>query len=126
MTDSPFMRRGAKNDKGAHGRKAETLAARRLGGSQQPGSGALLGAKGDIKKDTPKHSFLLENKSSSGKSFSLPKDWLYKIYREALEQNRVPGLSFQFTDAKGKSDRMDRWIAFPEHIALALMNGEEL
>lgn len=126
MTDSPFMRRGNPKDKGAPGRRAETLIAKRVGGKVQPGSGALAGAKGDVKVESSQHQFLMENKSSTGKSFSLQQDWLLKIYREALAQNRVPALSFQFVDSQGKSGRMDRWVCLPEHIALALIHGEEL
>lgn len=107
------MNRGNPKDKGSHGRRAESLVAKRLGGKVQPGSGAIAGAKGDVKVDA-KYDFLIENKASSGKSFSLPKDWLYKISREAVAQNRVPALAFQFTDAAGRSDRMDRYVILPE------------
>lgn len=107
------MRRGNPKDKGAHGRRAESLVAKRLGGKLQPGSGAIAGAKGDVKVNA-KYDFLLENKASSGKSFSLPKDWLYKISREAIAANRVPALAFQFTDTHGRSDRMDRYVIIPE------------
>lgn len=113
MSDSPFMRRGNQKDKGFHGRKAESLVAKRLGGTLQPGSGAIAGCKGDVKLEA-KHSFLIENKASSGKSFSLPKDWLYKISREAIASNRVPALAFQFTDSQGRSDRSDRYVVIPE------------
>ena len=113
MSGSPFMNRGNPKDKGSHGRRAESLVAKRLGGKQQPGSGAIAGAKGDITLDT-KYNFLIENKASSGKSFSLPKDWLYKISREAIASERVPALAFQFTDSQGRSDRQDRFVIIPE------------
>lgn len=122
---NPFLSRGNPKDKGRHGRKAESLVSKRLGGSQQPGSGALAGAKGDVTKEGRAGRFLIENKASSGKSFSLPRDWLYKIYQEAAEQQRIPALAFQFTNEGGLSERRERWVAFPEHVALALMNGDE-
>lgn len=113
---NPFMSRGNQKDKGRHGRKAESLVAKRLGGSQQPGSGALDGAKGDIKKDGASMSFLIENKATTGKSFSMQRDWLLKVYQEAAEQNRIPALSFQFTTDTGASERRERWVAIPEHV----------
>mgnify|MGYP007125389464 CR=1 FL=1 len=62
MTISPFMRRLNKRDSGHHGRKAEESLAKRVGGTLQPGSGALDGAKGDVKVG----GFLVENKSTKG------------------------------------------------------------
>lgn len=112
--ESPFMRRLNKRDSGYHGRKAEESLAKRLKGQQQPGSGALEGAKGDVKKDTSSFSFLVENKSTKGDSFSMQRDWLLKVYQEALEQGRVPALAFQFTNDAGKSEKRERWVAVPE------------
>lgn len=124
--DSPFFRRGNPSDKGAPGRKAERRLADRLGGTQQPGSGALAGAKGDVIKDTPSLSLLIENKSTTGASFGLKRDHLLKVYQEALEQGKTPALAFQFINPLGKSEKRDRWVCLPEHIAMALLNKEEL
>lgn len=117
------MRRGNTKDKGVHGRKAESLVSKRLGGQTQPGSGALAGAKGDVKVESSSHQFLMENKSSSGDSFSLKSEWLYKINREAVAQARVPALSFQFTDSQGKSDPTDRWVCIPEWLFQELLES---
>lgn len=114
--DSPFIRRQDKRGSGFHGRRAEESLAKRLQGTQQPGSGAVAGAKGDVRRDTPSYSFLIENKATKGGSFSMKKDWLLKVYQEALEQNRVPALAFQFTDELGKSEKRERWVAIPEEV----------
>lgn len=122
MTTSPFERRLAKRDSGHHGRKAEKSLAHRLGGQTQPGSGALAGAKGDVKLKAIMD-FLMENKATNTASFSMRQEWLHKVYQEALEQSRVPALSFQFTNDAGKSEKRDRWVAVPESV-FALLIGE--
>lgn len=116
MTSNPFLKRAAARDSGFHGRKAEGKLAIRLKGSQQPGSGALAGAKGDVKKDTSSLDFLIESKTTLNKSLGLQRDWLFKIYQEALEQNRVPALAFTFTNEVGSSEKRERWVAIPEHV----------
>lgn len=113
---NPFLSRINKRDSGFHGRKAEESLAKRLKGQQQPGSGALDGAKGDVKKDTSSLRFLLESKATNGKSMSLQLDWLFKIYQEALEQNRLPAVAIAFTNEAGKSEKRERWVMVPEHI----------
>lgn len=119
MSDSPFMRRVAKRDSGHHGRKAESSIAKRLGGTQQPGSGALAGAKGDVSLRT----MLVENKATTHESFSVRQDWLHKIYQEALERSKIPALAFQFVNSIGNSNKNDRWVCIPEHLLAELMES---
>lgn len=121
MSDSPFLRRLNKRDSGHHGRVAEKKLAQRIGGRLQPGSGALAGAKGDVKVEA-KLDLLMENKSTSGATFTMKQEWTRKIYQEALESNRTPALSFQFTNEAGKSEKCDRWVCLPEHIFLELIS----
>lgn len=121
MTDSPFMRRLNKRDNGHHGRVAEKQLAKRMGGRLQPGSGALAGAKGDVKVEA-KLSLLMENKSTSGATFSMKQEWLHKVYQEALETSRVPALSFQFTNEAGNSEKRDRWVCIPESVFQELIS----
>ncbi len=83
-----------------------------MGGTPTPGSGALAGAKGDVRKGD----FLLENKSSQSDSFSVKKDHLHKIYQEALESAKTPGLCFQFVSPTGVSQKKDRWVCIPETV----------
>lgn len=116
MSNNPFLRRINNRDNGFHGRKAEESLAKRLKGQQQPGSGALDGAKGDVKKDTSSLRFLIESKATLDKSMGLQRDWLFKIYQEALEQNRIPALAIAFTNEAGKSEKRERWVMVPEHI----------
>lgn len=115
-TRNPFITRMDKRDKGFHGRRAEESLASRLKGQLQPGSGALDGAKGDVKKNTASFNFLIESKTTKGESLGLQRDWCYKIYQEALEQNRTPALAIAFTNDAGKSEKRERWVAVPEHI----------
>lgn len=117
-SSSPFFRRLNKRDSGFAGRKAEYLAALRMKGVQQPGSGVFDSAKGDFKLSH----FLVENKTAQGDSFTLRGDFLLKIYQEALEQNRYPLLAFQFVRGSGQSSKRDRWVALPEHV-FALLAG---
>ena len=107
---APYLKRAKTGDKGVAGRKAEGSLAKRLGGSVTPGSGAIEGAKGDVRVGN----FLVENKTSTNDSFSVKKDHLYKIYQEALEVSKVPALAFQFVNAEGKSQKKDRWVCIPE------------
>lgn len=106
----PMLRRAANKDKGVAGRKAETSLALRLGGQLTPGSGALAGAKGDVKKNE----FLIENKSSQSASFSVKQEHLHKVYQEALETAKYPALAFQFVNSEGQSQKKDRWVCIPE------------
>ncbi len=117
----PYLRRGMSKDKGVAGRKAETSLASRLGGKQTPGSGALSGAKGDVKVSN----FLIENKSSTTKSFSVQQATLHKIYQEALEVSLNPAMSFQFVNDQGKSEKRDRWVCIPEAMFQELMGAKD-
>lgn len=121
MSISPFLNRVAKRDKGHAGRKAETETSKRMKGTLQPGSGAIAGAKGDLKKDTPTFSFLLENKTTQSASYVLKQDVLHKIYQEALESNRTPALAVQFVRPNGSSERRDRWVMIPEATYLEMI-----
>ena len=105
--NNPFMDRQDKRD---HGTRAEKKTAKRLAGHLRPGSGAVEGAKGDILLPT----YLLENKCTENASLSLKFGWLEKISREALQENRLPGLSLQFVDKLGNPRLYGRWVMIPE------------
>jgi hypothetical protein len=125
-TFNPLLDRAAKRDKdkGYQGRKAELSLATRIGGVSQIGSGALEGAKGDVKVSRASIKLLMENKSSTTASFSVKREQLFKIYQEALETNRTPALSFQFVDSMGKSEKRERWVCIPESAFLELISEE--
>lgn len=93
-----------------HGQKAEKRTAKRLGGQARAGSGSVEGYKGDITFNA----FLIENKSTLHKSFTIKAAWLDKISREAREEGRVPALAFQFVDKGGRPIQHGRWVMIPE------------
>lgn len=107
LSDNPLLRRQARI--GEHGRKSEKRIAKKLGGRRTPASGAMAGAKGD----TVLPDFLLESKATSGVSFSLRKEVLDKITREALEKNKVPAVSISFTPLSGEARQNGDWVAIP-------------
>jgi len=115
----PMLRRAETKDKGVAGRAAEKSLAQRLGGRLTPGSGAIAGAKGDVKVEE----FLVENKSSMSDSFSVKKAHLHKVYQEALETAKYPALAFQFVNGDGKSTKKDRWVCIPEAAFQELVKG---
>lgn len=118
---NPVLDRLNRVDNGRAGRKSEKNLSKRIGGKQRIGSGAIAGLKGDILKD----GFLLEAKSTVGESFSVKKEWLLKIYQEALEETKTPAFAINFTDSSGKSEKRERWVAVPEHIWVEIIDGHE-
>ncbi len=115
------MDRVEKGGKGRQGRRAENLLVDRVGGKATIGSGNKEGSKGDVVLGD----FLMENKTSSGKSLKLDLDWLLKIYQEALETGKTPALSFQFVNELGKSEKRERWVCIPEHLFSDMVEGLE-
>jgi hypothetical protein len=109
---NPYLMRVTKKDTGKHGREAEKRLAKRIGGTLTPGSGALAGAKADVKKGE----FLIESKATNKESMTLKREWLLKVYQEALETTKNPAVAISFTNDQGQSMRRDRWIMIPEHV----------
>lgn len=107
MSKNPYIKRMAKPQ---HGQLAEKRAARRLGGRQTPASGALSGAKGDIRKGQ----FLIESKATKHNSLVVQLEWLDKISKEALDAGQTPALLIQFVDAVGNPWRGSGWVLIPE------------
>lgn len=113
---NPFLRR-----RGCHGTKAEQRAAKRLGATLTPASGALEGCKGDmVKKD-----FRIESKSTTHDSMTIQADWLRKIAQEAIEHNQYPALTTQFVTRDGKPIKDGSWVMVPEYLFLQLIAQEE-
>jgi hypothetical protein len=75
--------------------KKEKKDATLFGGRRTPRSGGLWFAKGDVKSDV----FLIENKTTKHKSFSITDKIWEKIEKEALLNKRIPMLSIEFGDA---------------------------
>ena len=109
-TDNPYLRRLAGRSKGHHGNKSEKRVSKLFEGAKSvPGSGALLGAKGDTR--LPK--FLVESKATINASYSLKKETLDKIAKEASDINLFPALTVSFTDPEGKSKPQGDWVLMP-------------
>lgn len=113
---NPVLARLNKVDNGRAGRLSEKRLARRVKGVQRIGSGAVEGMKGDVVKND----YLIEAKSTVSKSFILHKEWLLKIYQEALEISKIPCFAISFTDDQGRSEKRERWLCVPEHIWIAI------
>jgi hypothetical protein len=104
---NPYLKRMARPQ---HGQLAEKRAAKRLGGRQRPGSGAMDGAKGDIVKK----GFLIESKATKHDSITVKLAWLEKIDKEALDAGKDPALLIQFVDAMGNPWRGSGWVLVSE------------
>ena len=76
--------------------KNEYRLARRLGGKQQPASGAIAGYKGDVILDD----FLLDLKETEAMSISVRVADLQKIQKEAEGSGREPAVVIRFNNAK--------------------------
>lgn len=113
LSKNPYLKRISERGIGHSGREAEKKLAKRLGSTVRPGSGNKDGCKGDVAIDT-QFSYLIENKSTVNDSFKVDLGHLLKIYQEALETNRVPALTIQFTTMAGKSEKRGRWVMVPE------------
>lgn len=72
--------------------KKEFSDAKEFGGKQTPCSGGLWFAKGDVKTEQ----FLIDSKTSTKGSFSIPEKMWKKIAREALLSRRIPMLSVKY------------------------------
>lgn len=57
----------------------------------QAGSGSLWGAKGDVRTKLN----LIECKRTDKKSMVLKEEWLDKIRKEAIKDNRIPALAIE-------------------------------
>ena len=95
-----------------HGTKAEKRTAKRLNGRLTPASGALAGAKGDMRVAA----CLMEMKVTKHGSLSLKHSWLKKIAKEALDIGRTPALNVQFVDSFGQPIPDGSWVMIPERV----------
>lgn len=94
----------------SHGLLAEKKLAKRLGGKQQIGSGALEHAKGDVELEL----FLVESKSSVNNSIAVRHEWLAKIAQEALNKNKQPALALTFCSGNGTPVKGGSWVMIRE------------
>jgi hypothetical protein len=120
MDDSPYLRRLSSQAKGSHGRASERKVAKSLGGRLTPASGAVEGAKGDIRTDD----FLIEAKSTIASSMKLELDWLIKINSEAQAIGKTPALSIRFVTENGQPKRGGSFVCIPEWYFNELINKD--
>jgi hypothetical protein len=73
-------------------RRQEKFLANKFRGQEQPASGAMWHAKGDVKTDR----LLFEAKTTGMRSYSLSVETMDKIAREAIGTNRKPALHIRF------------------------------
>ncbi len=105
MAENPYLRRRNKHSIGKAGRKSEVRLNKKIGGQQTPASGALQGAKGDIRKDD----FLIEAKSTTTESFRLERGILCKIAGEAIRVDKIPAVCISFVTGNGKPKVDGEW-----------------
>jgi hypothetical protein len=70
--------------------------AKKVGGRRQKGSGNLWYAPGDVRSDN----FLIDDKTTKHKSFSITTEIWDKLYEEALFSYRIPALSLKIQETE--------------------------
>ncbi len=119
---------------GDAGRRAEAKAAKRHGGKLVPGSGS--GNRGGdfdtsaapVATDTMREltgGFLVESKSTTGRSMSLKHSWLAQINRQARDRGKTPALQIQFTDHAGTCVDVGDWVAIPGWLFQEMTHGHD-
>lgn len=110
-----YMERAAKRATGSHGNASEKRLGKALGGKMTPGSGAMKGAKGDVKHTARPEigEVLLEAKSTINQTMSIEHAWLVKISHEALGKGATPMLSVSFVTPEGKAKQNGDWVMMP-------------
>lgn len=95
----------------SHGKRYEAKVAKKLGARLQPNSGAMPGAKGDMRYQR----WLIESKSTTHASFSIELGHLVKITEEANAKGMNPALlfSFVFPDGRPHPNCSSEWVAVP-------------
>lgn len=92
-----------------HGKLYEAKVAPKLSARLRPASGAMVSAKGDMVM----REYLIESKTTTGKSLPIELGWLVKITNEALATGKVPALLFSFVLPSGRPapNCESEWVA---------------
>lgn len=113
--DTLKPRRRGRTDNQRRSRDQEKRAAKRDGAERRPASGAMDHAKGDLVKSGL---FLKECKETTARSFSVKKDVLDKVEKEAgVGETPVLEVEFQGTYPKKRVYVIPEW-AFEEYMEL--------
>ncbi|WP_157648352.1 hypothetical protein [Burkholderia ubonensis] len=107
------MKRMEALGKTRHGNASEDRIAKRFGAQKTPASGALRGAKGDMRLKAGPRKMLVEAKSTVNDSLSLQLAWLVKIATEGRAIGSVPVLSVSFVTADGSARQNGDWVMIP-------------
>lgn len=104
-----------------HGKLYEERAAKKLGARQQPNSGAMAGAKGDLRSD----SYLIESKTTVAATLPIDLGWLVKISEEAHALGLQPllMLSFVLPSGRPRPNAETEWVAMPLKAFQELTDG---
>jgi hypothetical protein len=100
------------NRSGKHGQRSERRVAKSHGAKLQPGSGALEGRKGDMRKGK----YLAEAKATVHCSASLQLAWLTKITEEAIGLGCDPLLFLSFVNGSGEPKVNGDWVLMPKYV----------
>ena len=92
--------------------------AERIGGVAQPGSGAGLRHKGDVKTDD----FLFDSKQAHANTIIVAGKDLGKIQHEATQASRIPGLLLKLN---APAETPDEWVCIPFSAFVELIEKEE-
>lgn len=94
-----------------HGKHAEARMARTLGLRLQPNSGAMAGAKGDMRSAN----WLVEAKTTVNSTIPIDLGWLVKITGEALALGLRPAvaLSFVLPSGRPRPNSETDWVLVP-------------
>jgi hypothetical protein len=114
-------------------RQQEERLADKLGGKRVAGSGAgravtrplpNAAARGEGKSargDVITKPLLVEAKSTSNRSMSVKMAWLEKIYAEAVDEGKTPGLGLTFEHRSEWPGFPQDWVAVPAEWLYALL-----
>ena len=100
------------NSSQSHGRKMEKQTAKKTGGKPVSGSGSKRANPGDVTKGQ----WLIEEKTTTGKSMTVKELWLRKIKSEAASVGKIPLVKLNIGD--------ETWYAIPDGIMEGLMQDE--
>ena len=110
---NPFMNRAAKRSSTDHGRVSEKRVATSLAARLTPASGAMRGAKSDMKKKVGGRKFQIESKATKTATMAVDLGWLVKVTEEAQATGSIPALTMSFVAEDGKSRPKGDWVALP-------------
>ena len=110
---NPFMNRAAKRSSTDHGRVSEKRVATSLAARLTPASGAMRGAKSDMKKKVGDRKFQIESKATKTATLAVDLGWLVKVTEEAQATGSIPALTMSFVGEDGKSRPKGDWVALP-------------